>query len=58
MEEIEIFLYERIMKIFGCPLEIMIDQGTQFINKEVYFLTNQFIIKHRKATTYKSSTNG
>lgn len=58
MKEVEIFLYDHIMIIFGCPLEIVIDQGTHFINEVVEYLTSRFAIKHRKVTTYKPNTNG
>ena len=35
MEEVERFLCECIVTRFGCPLKIVIDQGTHFINKVV-----------------------
>lgn len=53
MEVVPIFLYECIVIRFGYPLDIMIDQGTNFINKVVESLTNRFAIKHREETTYK-----
>ncbi|KAH9318924.1 hypothetical protein KI387_020693, partial [Taxus chinensis] len=58
MDEVARFIYERIVTRFGCPLEIVTDQGSHFINEVVEALVNKFSIKHRKATTYKPSTNG
>ncbi|KAH9288228.1 hypothetical protein KI387_032345, partial [Taxus chinensis] len=58
MDEVARFMYERIVTRFGCPLEIVTDQGSHFINEVVEALVNKFSIKHRKATTYKPSTNG
>jgi len=39
-------LYEHIFIWFGCPLTIAIDQGTNFINDAIKYLTNHFILKH------------
>ena len=41
------FIYENIITIFGCPLTLISDQGTHFINKTIKTLTNQFQIDHR-----------
>ncbi len=40
------FLYEHIFTRFGCPLTIVIDQGTHFINDAIRYLTDHFIFKH------------
>ncbi len=40
------FLYEHIITIFGCPLTIVTNQGTHFINDAIKYVTNHFILKH------------
>ena len=40
------FIYENIITIFGCPLTLINDQGTHFINKTIKTLTDQFQIDH------------
>ena len=52
------FIYEYIITRFGCPLELVSDQGTHFINELVHSLTDTFQIKHRKSTTYYPRCNG
>ena len=46
------FIYENIIAIFGCPLTLINDQGTHFINKTVKTLTDQFQIHHHRSTAY------
>ena len=36
------FIYDNIITIFGCPLTLISDQGTHFINKTIKTLTDQF----------------
>jgi hypothetical protein len=38
------FLREHILTRFGCPLIIMFDQNTHFINNAFKYLTNHFIL--------------
>jgi hypothetical protein len=52
------FLYEHILIKFGCPLIIMIDQGTHFINDAIKYLTNHFIFRHMSSSMYYSQGNG
>ena len=52
------FLYENIITRYGCPLELVSDQGTHFLNETMEALTQVFLIKHRKATTYYPRCNG
>ncbi|KAH9328778.1 hypothetical protein KI387_000886, partial [Taxus chinensis] len=40
MDEVARFIYERIVSRFGCPLEIVTDQGSHFINEVVEALVN------------------
>jgi hypothetical protein len=46
------FLYEYIFIKFGCPLIIMIDQGTHFINDAIRYFTDHFILKHTNFILY------
>lgn len=52
------FVFEQIIARFGCPLEIVSDQGSHFLNETMEILTSTFMIKHRKSTTYYPRCNG
>ena len=52
------FIYENIITGFGCPLTLISDQGSHFINKTIKHLTDQFHIDHRRSTTYHPQSNG
>ena len=52
------FIYENIITRFGCPLTLISDQGTHFINRTIKTLTDQFQIDHRRITTYHPQLNG
>jgi hypothetical protein len=52
------FLYKHIFTKFGCPLTIMTDQGTHFINDAIRCLTNHFILKHTSFNVYHPQGNG
>ena len=52
------FIYENIITIFGCPLTLISNQGTHFINRTIKTLTDQFQIDHRRSTTYHPQSNG
>ena len=41
------FIYENIITRFGCPLTLISNQGSHFINKTIVALTEQFKIDHR-----------
>ena len=51
------FIYENIITRFGCPLTLISDQGTHFINKTIKHLTDQFHINHRRSTAYHPQLN-
>jgi hypothetical protein len=57
-QEVARFLYERIFTRFGTPLEIISNNGPQFLNEVVENLLACIAIKHRFTTMYKPSTNG
>ncbi len=46
------FLYDHILTRFGCPLTIVIDQGTHFINDVICYLTDHFILRHTNSIVY------
>ncbi len=52
------FLYDHILTRFGCPLTIVTNQGTHFINDVIRYLINHFILKHINSTVYYPQGNG
>ena len=46
------------MMRFGCPLELVSDRGTHFLNDVIRNLTDIYRIKHRKTTPYNPKANG
>ncbi len=52
------FWYEHILTRFGCPLTIVIDQGTHLINDVIKYLTDHFILIHTNSTIYYPEGNG
>jgi len=51
------FIYKNIVTRFGCPLTLINDQGTHFINSIVELLLEKFMIDHMKMTAYHPQTN-
>jgi hypothetical protein len=52
------FLYDHILTWFGCPLTIVTNQGTHFINDVICYLTDHFILKHTNSIVYYPQKNG
>jgi len=52
------FLYENIMTRFGCPIELVSNQGGHFINEVVRQLTQRHMVIHKKSTVYYPQANG
>jgi transposase InsO family protein len=52
------FQYEHIFTRFRCPLTVVIDQGTHFINNAIRYLIDHFIIKHIRFSIYYPRGNG
>jgi hypothetical protein len=50
-------LYDHILTQFGCPLTIIIDQATHFINNVILYLTDHFILTHTNSTIYYPQGN-
>jgi hypothetical protein len=52
------FIYEHIITRFGCPIEMVTDRGTHFINEVITELLTKFMVIHRKSTPYYPRRNG
>ena len=52
------FIREHIICRFGIPHKIVTDNGTPFVNKDVWKLLDHRHIKHRKSTPYYPQGNG
>jgi len=46
------FFFEHIITKFGCPMELINNQGSHFINETIKIFIAKFMINHKKATTY------
>lgn len=56
--EVATFLYQNIMTRFGCPIELVSDQGMHFLNKVIKELTTHHMIIHKKSLVYHPQCNG
>ena len=52
------FTYEEIVTKFGCPITLVSDQGSHFLNETIQILTKTFIVLHCKSTIYYPQANG
>jgi transposase InsO family protein len=52
------FIFDDIITSFGCPKILMSDQGTQFINKIIEAMTEEFAVHHLKSMPYHPQENG
>jgi transposase InsO family protein len=52
------FIFDDIITRFGCLEILMSDQGTDFINKTIEALTEEFVVHHQKSRPYHPQVNG
>jgi hypothetical protein len=52
------FLYEYIWCIYRCPIELVSDQGSHFVNEVIQSLTQHYPVIHRRSTVYYPQGNG
>jgi transposase InsO family protein len=52
------FIYKDVIIRFGCPLTLINDHGTHFVNETIKFILDFFLIDHIKTTTYHPQENG
>ena len=52
------FLKSHIFSRFGCPREIISDEGTYFLNRPFEALMRQYFITHKVATPYHPQMSG
>lgn len=52
------FLYNNIMTRFGCPVELVSDQGVHILYKVIKLLTGKHMINHKGSSTYYPQANG
>ena len=52
------FLYESILTRFGCPLHLVTDQDSHFLNGTIHVLTEHFLLRYITSTTYYPQGNG
>ncbi|KAL2630757.1 hypothetical protein R1flu_015443 [Riccia fluitans] len=52
------FLYSYILARYGCPEELISDQGSHFVNQAIKCLVDEFFISHKTSTTYYPRGNG
>jgi len=57
-QEVTQFLYERVFTWFGTPLEIVSNNGPQFLSEVVENMLARLAVKHKFTIMYKPSTNG
>ncbi|KAL2651978.1 hypothetical protein R1flu_020106 [Riccia fluitans] len=52
------FLYSYILARYGCPEELISDQGSHFVNQAIKCLVDEFFISHKTSTAYYPRGNG
>ena len=52
------FLYEYIWCRYGCPIELISDQGGHFLGQVVESLTTFYAVVHKRSTPYYPQANG
>ena len=52
------FLYEYIWCRFGCPIQLISDQGSDCLNSVIHKLTQHYAVIHKKSRLYYPQVNG
>ncbi|KAL2624023.1 hypothetical protein R1flu_008268 [Riccia fluitans] len=52
------FLYSYILAWYGCPEELINDQGSHSVNQAIKCLVDEFFISHKTSTAYYPKGNG
>ena len=52
------FLYENIWCRYGCPIELISDQGGHFLKQVVESLMTFYVVVHKRSTPYYPKANG
>ena len=52
------FLYECIWCRYDCPIELVSDQGSHFVNEVVKGLVQHYSVVHKQSTVYYPHANG
>ena len=52
------FVYKHLWCRFGCPLELIRNQGEDFLNHSICELTTHYAVVHKKSTPYYPQANG
>ena len=52
------FIYENMVTRFGCPITLISDRGSHFINQTIEVFLKEFNIDHHKISTYHLESNG
>ena len=52
------FLFEFVLKRFGCPKILMSDGDTHFLNETISVLLEEFQVYHQKSMSYHPQENG
>lgn len=55
---IEIFFWENIITMYGCPLILTNDRSINFLNETVRIVLAKFMVSHHKTTPYHPQENG
>jgi hypothetical protein len=52
------FIYENIIERFVCPLTLISDQGTHFVNGTIMISMQEFLNNNKKTSPYHPQANG